>query len=136
MKLTFNHSKIQILDMTFACSPYFFVDIQSESRADSIKTVMTARCSTCSPSNYNLENILRVKNIKETLQQSVCKPCPNGAVCNGIVRVLDGYWGKRSSNNDLDIFQCPKGYCCSAKSTPCVSFNTCKAGRKSTLCGS
>lgn len=36
----------------------------------------------------------------------------------------------------MEFIQCPAGYCCSQKTAPCASYNTCAAGRKGYLCGS
>ena len=49
--------------------------------------------------------------------------------------MLDNYWGVRELDGGLTVLQCPKGYCCSSQSTPCVSYDTCSKGRRGTLCG-
>ena len=91
-------------------------------------------CSTCPHATYTLKNSLHIQRMEEAKGES-CKLCPVGAICNGGIRVLDNYWGTRDLDDDLTVMPCPRGYCCSSDSNPCVSHNTCNVGRQGILCG-
>ena len=127
---------IQASGMKFECSRNFFADLQWESNVNNTEGEVEVKCSTCSPNEYTLANYLHIHNIENYKEETRCKPCPSGAVCNGVFRVLDDYWATGTSDGNLRVFPCPTGYCCSAKSTPCVSFDTCNKGRRGILCGS
>ena len=125
--------------LKFSCSRYFHVALKSDSASNNTKLKVDVNCATCGPNMYSLINDLEVENITKTAQKqklSICKNCPPGAICNGNIRLLDNHWGTKGMVDDLKVFPCPKGYCCSSQSTPCVNHNTCNAGRRGTLCGS
>ena len=139
MRLTaYPHGNIISNDLSFDCSRNFYVDVRSMQVSKVHDLNIHVKCSTCSPNDYTLTKNLRTQNISKTAKKegtSKCKPCPSGAICNGDIKALDGYWGTKGSSNDLVVFPCPKGYCCSSQTTPCVSYDTCLVGRGGTLCG-
>ena len=139
MSLSSSKRFIKSTNMYFSCSRYFFVDIQQKKVKGSDVEV---KCATCVPNEYSLTNSLKVHKLLQTTQskehlyqKAFCQSCPTGAICNGFIKVLDNYWGAKNVDDSLEVFPCPRGYCCSQISTPCVSHNTCHQGREGTLCG-
>ena len=107
-----------------------------------IYTSVESRCEACGPERNTLhKGFLTIHPIvsDEWSQQSspeVCYSCPPGARCNGNIIPLENHWGYKKSEKEIIFTQCPSGYCCSADTTPCLSYDTCRKGRAGLLCGS
>ena len=62
-----------------------------------------------------------------------CFQCPFGGVCKkGRIRAMNGFWGYRKNDMEVQFAFCPTGYCCTGKF--CTKFNSCASGRQGTLC--
>ena len=112
-------------------------------RAKLLKQVYTYLTLDCAPCSYGTYNLLRGTLYLDTLSSDVplsihnhkCNACVSGSICDVYVKSLDNYWGYRKNFEELSFFICPTGYCCSADTTPCLTYNTCSRGRTGTLCG-
>ena len=114
------------------CSSDFNVEVKSDVPAGSRGLKAEIRCQTCPPGMYTLTNKLHLRHLSDDIPK--CASCPSGAVCDGQIKVLDNYWGTRVGD-ELNVMPCPVGYCCSSRTTPCTSYNTCAESRTGTLCG-
>ena len=130
-------NKTNIRNLKIFCSDYFDARINMKQMVDSAMFAIDAKCTTCGPGNYTLRKTDQIKNFTKKFDgsQNGCKPCPSGTICNGNIKVLDEYWGTKKTDDEFSVLPCPRGYCCSSPSNPCVAYNTCMEGRDGTLCG-
>ena len=140
MSLTSQSGKMNVTGLNITCSRFFHVKVTQTKVLSTLQKSkpdlnMKLKCATCGPDEFTLENRIQADTYDQELDKKVCKPCPPGAVCNGYIRVLDGFWGSRAANNELVMWPCPKGYCCTSQTVRCESYNTCGSGRTGKLCG-
>ena len=108
---------------------------------DHLYTYLTLHCSPCTYGTYSLlRSYLYLDNLTSSsvplsIYNHKCNACVSGAICDVQVKSLDNYWAYRKNLEELSFLICPTGYCCSADTEPCVSYNTCSRGRTGTLCG-
>ena len=96
-----------------------------------------SRYYTTKKGHYYLQKIPSSKGRAEqpgSLATQKCLKCEGGGICEDGVRAKDNYWGYVDGDK-VYFLVCPRGYCCSSDTRPCVSYNTCAPGRKGVLCG-
>ena len=100
------------------------------------KSLFTAQCISCPLNWYTISpNSIDITSFSNLLE-SLCSPCPPGALCEGAILSIDNYHGIKSSSTTLKFMPCPSGYCCTSQSTKCKSYNTCEKGRAGLMCSS
>ncbi len=104
-------------------------------------------CSGCGENTYNLHSsqysLQPARSVTNKLTShieineintGICYPCPSGGQClSNKVVALPGYWGFISDQR-MHFEACPSQYCC--ESAPCVSHDSCQAGRAGRMCAS
>ena len=146
-------------EVSYTCPPHFKTDTKHtfylgvrdpklpDAPDDNIFTSLVSQCVSCPPQKYMLKaqkitikpfskDVTGHNSWDENLSKAQCLKCEPGAICDGDIIPLDNYWGYQWSESTILFTACPPGFCCSSKTTPCKSFDTCKEGRTGKLCGS
>lgn len=102
--------------------------------------VLSFQCRRCPKGMYNLKggNVLlstRKTKLVATKSDFKCFQCPPGAKCEYGIQSKGNFWGYVGNHNKIIFLPCPASYCCSQKTTKCVSYNTCDKNRTGILCG-
>ena len=100
-----------------------------------LQSALSYRCRQCAVGLYSLTS----PSAGSTHASAICKPCPQGGICNtgGGVIAAPGFWGTASLGGDptVTFYRCPAEYCCDGSATPCTQPDSCSGNRSGTLCG-
>ena len=129
--------------LNISCPINHNVDIKNNSynayKFHITSTLYVIQCRSCSRGTYSIDKgKVFTTSISENayVDTVTCYKCPNGGTCHSGIKAMDNFWGyQNTSSQKIEFLPCPLTYCCSNKTNPCSSYNTCNYGRTGILCG-
>ena len=116
------------------CSRNFKTNLRTRESSERIS--LEVSCEACARGTYTATNTFTIRKFPNKSEQIIgpqCLPCPQGATCDGSLRLQPNHWGYFTDNNtEISVVPCPSGYC-STRSDDI--HDNCVEGRTGMLCG-
>ena len=114
------------------CSRNFKTNLRTRESSERIS--LEVSCEACARGTYTATNTFTIRNFPNKSEQIIgpqCLPCPQGATCDGSLRLQPNHWGY-ITNREISVVPCPSGYC-STRSDDI--HDNCVEARTGMLCG-